>query len=111
MAAEAEVSSVTNRAWNKSVMSSPCELLLSCGTREELIRTATEAEGSSVTNLACFKACESSKSLKCCGAREDLIKKAAEAEVSKQCEAQEKLHYQLGLSSKRRRSVRPASAR
>ena len=40
-----------------------------------------------------------------------MIKKAAEAEVSKQREAQEKLHYQLGLSSKRRRSVRPASAR
>ena len=39
------------------------------------------------------------------------MKKAAEAEIAKQREAQEKLAYQLGLSSKGRRSARPASAR
>ena len=39
------------------------------------------------------------------------MKKAAEAEVAKQREAQEKLAYQLGLSARGRRSVRPASAR
>jgi hypothetical protein len=46
-----------------------------------------------------------------CAAREELVKKAADAEVAKQREAQEKLSYQLGLSAKGRKSVRPGSAR
>lgn len=50
MAAEAEVSSVTNRAWNKAVISSTCELLRFQGGAD---KTAAEAEeGSSVTNKA-----------------------------------------------------------
>ncbi|KAK9821965.1 hypothetical protein WJX81_006500 [Elliptochloris bilobata] len=43
--------------------------------------------------------------------REELVRKASEAEVAKQREQQEKLQYQLGLSARGRRSVRPASAR